>query len=101
MAKEFKKQKGSDAIMRLIGKKKYAELAKRYEKFVGQAIVDGLIKEQMMPGFPPLGITAKGPDYDQDGGDYEQSTGGSHGQTGGGSYKQSMPKTEESEFMGR
>jgi hypothetical protein len=80
---------------KLIGEKRYAELKERYDAFVGQAIVDKLVEPDMLSGFPPLGIHAEGPHYEQEGGDYDQSTGGNHSQTGGGSYKQAAPKTEE------
>ncbi|MCR9122113.1 MAG: hypothetical protein NXH91_07545 [Phyllobacteriaceae bacterium] len=78
---------------KLIGAKRYAKLKERYDEFVGQAIVDKLVEPDMLSSFPPLGLHAKGPDYEQDGGDYEQATGGEHTQTGGGSYKQSVPET--------
>lgn len=71
--------------------KKVQDFRKRYNDLIGQGIVEGLLSPSTPSTLPGLGIHAEGPDYEQDGGNYTQSTGGDHTQTGGGGYTQSPP----------
>lgn len=63
-----------------------------YRTLIGRAIVSGLLTPHAggVGGFGGIGgsFFLKGPDYDQDSGDYTQSGGGSHEQNSG-SYTQS------------
>ena len=62
------------------------ELSAEQKKFVGSAIIEGLISPESFTFINPL--ATEGGDYSQNGGGYNQGGGGNHNQGGGGDYNQ-------------
>ncbi|WP_018861292.1 hypothetical protein [Thioalkalivibrio sp. ALJ3] len=63
--------------------RKQEAFQKRYQDFIGQSIIDGLLRPEILPGIGDL-LQNHG-----QGGNYRQSGGGSYSQSGGGDYSQS------------
>ncbi|MEM7432642.1 MAG: hypothetical protein AAF351_12005 [Pseudomonadota bacterium] len=62
-------------------------MSMEHRKIIGNAIIDGLVDPARLNVLNPL--ATEGGDYDQNGGEYNQSGGGNHDQGGGGGYNQS------------